>query len=138
MLSWIHEHETLTWWLAIISVVSFVGTLVLVPVVLVRLPRDYFAERRRGSTGLGMQHPVARILLGFSKNLIGFIFVLAGIVMLVIPGQGLLTIVVGLMLMNFPGKYAVEQWFVSRPRVLRTINWIRRRADKPPMSIDRR
>jgi hypothetical protein len=71
-----------------------------------------------------------------SKNAIGIVFVVLGVVMLVLPGQGLLTIVVGLMLLDFPGKYEVELWVVRRPSILRAINWIRSRAHKPPLEIN--
>ncbi len=47
--------------------------------------------------------------------------------MLVTPGQGLLTLLIGLLLLNFPGKYRLERWLVRRPGVLRTLNWVRRR-----------
>jgi hypothetical protein len=56
------------------------------------------------------------------------VLVVAGLVMLVVPGQGLLTIVVGLMLLDFPGKYRLERWLATRPKVWQSINWLRRRA----------
>jgi hypothetical protein len=71
-----------------------------------------------------------------AKNLLGYIFVVAGIFMLVLPGQGLLTIFVGIMFLNFRGKYELERWIVSRAPVLRSINWIRRRAGRAPLVID--
>jgi hypothetical protein len=57
--------------------------------------------------------------------------------MLVTPGQGILTLLIGLMLMNFPGKYHVERWLVMRPGVMRGMNWLRARRgqalfDVPP------
>jgi len=61
---------------------------------------------------------------------------MAGIVMLVLPGQGILTIVIGLMLSNFPGKYRLERWLVMRPRVLRTINWLRQRSKRNPLLFE--
>ena len=58
---------------------------------------------------------------------------LAGFAMLLVPGQGLLTMAVGLMLSDFPGKYRLEQWLVSRASVWRSINWIRKRARREPL-----
>jgi hypothetical protein len=55
--------------------------------------------------------------------------------MLVTPGQGILTILVGLLLMNFPGKYRVERWLVTRPGVLRSLNRLRKRRGEPPFQV---
>ena len=51
--------------------------------------------------------------------------------MLVLPGQGLLTIVTGLLLINYPGKYKLEQKLVAVPAVFKALNWIRFKANKP-------
>ena len=56
-----------------------------------------------------------------------------GIAMLVLPGQGLLTIVVGIVLLNFPGKYRLERWLATRSPVWRSLNWLRRRAGRPEL-----
>ena len=61
------------------------------------------------------------------------VLVLAGLIMLVVPGQGLLTLAVGLVLVDFPGKYRLERWLVTRPPVWRAINWLRKRAGREPL-----
>lgn len=55
--------------------------------------------------------------------------------MLVLPGQGILTILIGLGIMNFPGKFAVERWFVERKGVMFSINWIRQKTKHPPLQL---
>ena len=60
---------------------------------------------------------------------------IAGILMLALPGQGLLTIIIGLVLMDFPGKYHAERWVISRHSILLTSNWIRKKADKPALVV---
>ena len=70
-----------------------------------------------------------------AKNIAGLIFILAGMAMLVLPGQGLISILLGLSLTNFPGKYRLERFLISRPAILRSVNWIRRKADKDPLII---
>ena len=64
------------------------------------------------------------------KNILGILLLLVGIVLLFIPGQGLLTIFTGLMLINFPGKRRLELYIVRKNTILRAINWIRTRAGK--------
>lgn len=120
-------------WLALVSVVTFAGSVILVPYMAVRIPADYFQATRRGQTAWGRQHPVLRLLFSLLKNLLGFLLVLAGILMLFLPGQGLLTILMGVLLMNFPGKYRLERSLVARGPVLRGINWIRLRAGGQPL-----
>ena len=67
----------------------------------------------------------------FGKNIIGYSLIMGGLLMLVLPGQGLLTIVTGLLLINYPGKYKLEQKLVAMPSVYRALNWIRAKANKP-------
>jgi len=71
-----------------------------------------------------------------AKNILGLVLVAAGVVMLFLPGQGLLTIFLGIVLMNFPGKYRLERYIVSRGPVLRGVNWIRRRAGVEELRVD--
>jgi len=55
--------------------------------------------------------------------------------MLVLPGQGLLTMFISLMLLDFPGKRRLEQSIVRRPIILRSINWLRERHHRPPLEL---
>ena len=127
MLDWVYSNETLLWWLFLFSMVV---TLVTVPVVLIRLPEDYFLYPERHPIYPRHQNRLLRIILLMIKNVAGIIFLLIGIALLVLPGQGLLTILIGLALINFPGKYKLERWLISRPAVLKSINWIRVKAGK--------
>ena len=70
------------------------------------------------------------------KNVIGYSLILGGIMMLVLPGQGLFTIIIGLMLSNYPGKYSIERKFIAIPSVLKSINWLRKKSDKPPLNLN--
>lgn len=130
MLVW---SEPLAWWLAIVSVVSFLGSLLAVPFIAVRIPHDYFCASHRRVDVWGDRSMVVRTLVVMLKNLLGVVLLAAGLAMLILPGQGLLTMLIGLMVMNFPGKYRLERYLVSRGPVLRGINWIRRRWGVAPL-----
>lgn len=69
------------------------------------------------------------------KNLIGYVLIIGGILMLVLPGQGLFTILIGLMMSNYPGKYFIERKFIAIPSVLKTINWLRKRSNQEPLEV---
>ena len=120
--------------LAIFSVVAFVGSLIAIPWILVRLPAHYF-DMRVPRPFLGGRHPVLRAAAIFIKNVFGFVFLLAGIAMLVLPGQGILTMLIGISMLDFPRKRELEAWMIGRPLVLAGINRLRARFGKPPFEL---
>lgn len=121
----------------LISVVTFVGSIGVVTIVLVKLPANYFhsSHEREFMTS---RHPFLRLFGIFLKNLLGLALVGLGIIMSVpgVPGQGVLTILLGIMLLDFPGKRALETRLVSRPSVYRGVNHLRARFGKPPLMLD--
>ena len=134
MFNWITIDEATIWYLAAFSIVSFIGTLLLVPVLVIRIPEDYFAENKRHRwEPWAHEHPLIRWSLLIAKNSLGYIIIVLGIAMLVLPGQGVLTILIGIMFINFPGKYRLERWVVMRAPVLNTINKLRQRAGRAPL-----
>jgi hypothetical protein len=135
MAEWIRANDTLLWVLATASVVTFVATLIAVPWIVIRIPHDYFAHRTRHATDWSQHHPAVRVLLKAGKNTLGAVFVLVGLAMLALPGQGLLTMLIGVMLLDFPGKFRFERWFVGRRPVLRAMNWLRKKGGRPPLTL---
>ncbi|MBE0558808.1 MAG: hypothetical protein IH628_16395 [Proteobacteria bacterium] len=136
MLESIRAHETAIMWLAGVSVVAFIATLIAVPWLIVRIPSDYFAHGRRPRKQWADSHPLVRGALLTGKNLLGYLLIVAGIAMLVLPGQGILTMLLGFILVDIPGKYRFERWLVARPLVLRSINRLRRRTGHDPLILD--
>ena len=124
--------QTLLLWSSGMSVLAVIATLVGVPWVVSRLPADYFSRDHRAAWHTRSGTPFYADVLTVLKNTLGFVLVVFGAVMLVTPGQGTLTILAGLLVMNFPGKYRLERWLVMRPGVLRGLNWLRRRHGQPP------
>lgn len=132
MLDWFKDHA---WWVFLFSAITFVGSLVLLPVLVARMRADYFVAPPPPDSWAG-HHPVLRWVLRGAKNLLGALLVLAGIAMLVLPGQGILTILIGITLLDFPGKRRLERAIVSRRPVLKAVNWIRRKANRDPLRLD--
>jgi hypothetical protein len=135
ILDWLREHATLLWWLGIGSAVIFVATLLLIPILIARLPADYFTTVRRRRPEWGSRHPALWTTTVILRNVVGALVVLGGIAMLVLPGQGLLAILVGLTLIDFPGKTDLLRWLVRRRAVAGALNWIRARAGRPSLEI---
>ena len=135
LLDWFRAHSYLLSWLAAGSVITFIGTLVFVPALIIHIPENYFLHKKRPSSGGTNDRSLHHLILTGVKNFFGLLFVLAGIVLLVLPGQGLLTILIGLMLMNFPGKYALERRLIGQKSLLAAVNRLRARAGRPPIEI---
>lgn len=133
MLGWIEDHQALVWWLSSLSVIASLATLIVVIVVIIRLPKDYFvAPREQNLAGDDFHYSVRRLWL-IARSTLGLMLILIGILLLVLPGQGVVTILIGITLLKFPGKRRLESWIVSRKAVQQPMNWLRRRAGKTPL-----
>jgi len=121
-------------WLFAFSIAGFIASLIAIPFILVKLPPDYFDERRP-RTWMENHHPVLRLTGRLFKNAIGVVLLLAGIAMLFLPGQGVLTILIGISMVDFPGKRGLERRLVSQPTVLQTINKLRAKFGHPPLTL---
>ncbi|THJ23997.1 MAG: hypothetical protein CAF45_006695 [Nitrospira sp. CG24E] len=121
-------------WLTVASAVGFVGTLVAIPMILVRLPADYF-DTRTPRHWMKDHHPALRLLGLIVKNVVGIVFLVAGFAMLFLPGQGVLTMLIGISLMDFPRKRQLEAKMVGQPTLLGVINSMRHKFGKPPLTL---
>jgi len=124
------EHAAL---LTMISIISLIVGMALVPYFVTRIPVDYFSHPHRHRLSKNAHHPVIRLMILGIKNLLGAVLVLTGIVLLFLPGQGLITLLVGLMVMNYPGKFTLERWIIQRPKILPAVNWLRQKYNHPPL-----
>ena len=131
------DPEQLFLWGTALSGFAFVATIIGVPWVVARLPSDYFNQPNRSVWRELNSEPFYALVLGGLKNLLGAVLLLLGAIMLVTPGQGLLTLIAGMLLINFPGKFQLERWIVGRPGVMRGLNWLRNRHGEPPFEEPR-
>lgn len=122
-------------WVFCLSVLTFFGSLIVVPLVVIRMPADYFVRSSPGPDGWRASHPLMRAALRFMKNVVGLVFLVAGLIMLFTPGQGILSALVGLSLLDIPGKKAWERRVIAHPRVYRVLNRIRRKAGRPCLQL---
>ncbi|MBV9925223.1 MAG: hypothetical protein JOZ96_09435 [Acidobacteria bacterium] len=131
----------LEWWQVFLglglSVLMFLVSSAIVSLVLVKLPANYF-HSSHGREFLVDRHPVLRAIGIFLKNLLGLLLVIGGVIMAVpgVPGPGVLSILLGIMLLDFPGKRKLETRIVGRPRVNQAVNALRARFGKPPLMLD--
>lgn len=124
-------------WLGIgLSLGLAAGSIALAAAVVVRWPADHFVRDR--SADDANQHPVLRALALIAKNVLGGVVILLGLVMALpgVPGQGLLMMIVGVTILDFPGKRRLERRMIGHPTILRSINRLRARFDRPPLELD--
>lgn len=131
----------ITWQSALIGVliflVTFVVNLAIVTFILVKLPTDYFKKNRKTTFWSGPR-PAVHAAKVVGKNLLGVLLIAIGIVLSLpgVPGQGLLTVLLGVMLVDFPGKRTVEQKLLKRPAITNAITRLRQKFGKPPLQLD--
>ncbi len=131
----------LTWQKALIGVLVFLATfllnLAIVSIILVKLPADHFSKGHKTKFWSG-PNPALHAAKIIGKNILGVLLVALGVVLSIpgVPGQGLLTILLGVMLLDFPGRHRLEQKLLSRPGIVNTINGLRKRFGKPPLKLD--
>ena len=111
------------------AVILLIVSLAISILIIVKLPADYFLENRdkNGSHDL---HPIVLWSISIIKNIVGFALVIIGLIMIFTPGQGILTMLFGVMLLDFPGKRKIELKLIGLPRVLETLNRLRLRFGK--------
>ncbi|MDP6198732.1 MAG: PGPGW domain-containing protein, partial [Porticoccaceae bacterium] len=120
-------------WMGVCSAAIFFISLLSLPWLVSKIPVDYFSPKKRQPTQWKAQRPVMRLMILIGKNCLGYLLLLGGILMLVLPGQGILTIATGLLLMDYPGKFRLERRVVKTPAVLKGLNWLRAKANQPPL-----
>jgi hypothetical protein len=131
--------ESLTWGrialvlsFAIITIIASYGLIV---IGMIKIPADYFSSTYVKEINRD-KHFSVRWAVFIVKNIIGFLLVIAGIIMIFTPGPGVPTILLGLILMDIPGKRPLEAKLIQRPMVLSAVNDLRARYNKPPLIMD--
>ncbi len=103
------------------------GSLAVVLRVVLALPADYFTAEppARAAWTLGR---VGRNVAGLGLILVGVVLSIPGV-----PGQGVLTILAGVFLVDFPRRQRLERALAQRPGVLLALNRLRARFGRPPL-----
>jgi hypothetical protein len=125
------EYEAYIEGIGFISFLSFFASLLIFPWIIGRLKEDYFLKLHTHKKRED-EHPLVFLLLHLLRYILGAILLTAGILMLFLPGQGLLTIILGLSLLDFPGKQKLVDWLLRKKFLQTALNWIREKEHKKP------
>ncbi len=126
-------YKNLILWFGSISLFVFLISLLSLKWLVSLIPEDYFINKK--DSKIKTNNILIWYIVLILKNLIGYSLILGGIMMLVLPGQGLFTIIIGLMMSNYPGKYSIEKKLIAIPTILKSINWLRNKSNKPPIRV---
>ncbi|MBT5576867.1 MAG: hypothetical protein HOJ99_00040 [Porticoccaceae bacterium] len=133
MIELLEANQQLLMWMGLGSLGVFTVSLLSLPWLVAQIPEDYFVPKKRRPTQWKTRRPVIRLATLISKNLLGYMLLLGGIMMLFLPGQGILTMVAGALLIDYPGKFALERKIANTPAIFKGLNWLRAKANKPPL-----
>lgn len=131
LLDWLERHETILTALGLLSLGLFLVSLLVFPLIIIFLPHDYFVRPQSPITSLNPFRMLLRVL----KNAFGCFLILAGVLMLFLPGQGLLSILLGISFIDFRGKRKLELRILRFPKIRLSVAWIRRKAKRVPILL---
>jgi len=121
-----------------LSLVLFIGSILVIPILIAHIRADYFTNPIAPDSRWFEHQPTMKVVILILKNLLGLILLLAGLAMIVLPGQGIITVLVALTLLNFPGKRRLERRIISQQHVQRGVAWIRTRAGRPKLLMPKK
>ena len=137
IISWSSMNSDLLFLLGSLSIFILIISVFMMVLIISFLPEDYFKSENRNliSSVQNSRYPLLKLLVFITKNFFGVLLLLSGILMLVLPGQGILTIITGLVFMDYPGKYKFERKLLRQKGVINSINWIRSLLNKPSLKV---
>src|SRR5215203_1560382 len=131
--------QALTWgqiiWTLVFTIVTIIISYGIIVIGMIKIPADYFSSSYAKEIKSDKHFSIRWTAL-IVKNFIGFLLIIAGVIMLFTPGPGVPTILLGLIMMDIPGKRPLEAKLISRPMVLSAVNDLRARYNKPPLVMD--
>ena len=128
--------KAVLFWVSIGSGIALLLSAIAILFVIVQLPADYLFNDQR-KTWLDMQPAPVRTVLRVVKNGLGVVLLVLGVIMLILPGQGILSIMLGLSLVDFSGRRSTLCRLIRRPKVIQSMNRIRMKFNRPPLAIPR-
>ena len=137
IISWSSSNSDLLFLLGSLSIFILIISVFMMVLIISFLSEDYFKSENRNliSSVQNSRYPLLKLLVLITKNFFGILLLVSGILMLVLPGQGILTIITGLVFIDYPGKYKFERKLLRQKGVINSINWIRSRLSRPPLKV---
>ncbi len=122
-------------WLGLLSMMTFLISVLLIPFLVSRASADYFLTHSQLVQQRHKHHPAKALLIKIIRNGLGLLLCFAGFLMLFLPGQGLLTILIGVSLLDFSWRQKALSVLIHRKAVQHALNWIRRKTGHRPFNF---
>lgn len=132
LLSAFNLSSEMIFFFTLLSLLTFLFSLILLPILVLAIPEDYFVDKQRHAMSWNKSGYLLKLIVLLLKNCLGVLLFFMGVLMLVLPGQGILTLLAGLVLLDFPGKFQFMRWLAHKDRILKSLNWIRKKGNKEP------
>lgn len=129
MISLLAEQSFLLSLAAGLSVVLLLLSIIAAPWLVSRLPADYLLQSAAPLTKQNRW----RLLTSLLRNIIAALLLIIGLIMLVAPGPGVVMLLLALTVARVPGKQRLIHTLATRESVFNSLNWMRRRHNKPPL-----
>jgi len=126
------DFQGIATWVALFSVFTFILSLILLPYIIRKIPSDFFLKLSKEQPKL-KGYNVKSVLIILLRNIFGILLFFLGVAMLFLPGQGVITIFVSFLLIDFPGKKSFITYLTGKKSVQYSINWVRKKVKKNPI-----
>jgi len=133
LLTWLSEYRLFVSVLAGASILLLASTVLATPWLVAKLPADYLLAKQTGK----ISGSLTRWLVNVLRCVVGTALILLGIIMMITPGPGIIVLLLGISVTQFPGKQRLLVHVATRPSVFRSLNWMRQRHHKPPFDAPR-
>jgi hypothetical protein len=135
LLNWIDTHSSVLVYAGLFSFLMTLTAAVSVPFIINMLSDDYFIKEKRRSNIKTIPEYFILIISLVIKNTIGILLFISGFAMLFMPGQGLLTLFISFLFIDYPGKWKLQRRVVRNREIHNALNWIRRKGGKDNFKI---
>jgi len=125
MFEWFVDNRSLLIWLSFFSAIFFIVSLIALPWLVGLIPEDYFFNTTTDSQNANEDNFFYKLAMKIGKNALGLVLLAGGVLMLFLPGQGLLTIFMGAVLIDYPKKKLIERRLIKIGFILKCLYWVR-------------
>lgn len=129
------SYTTLFEGLGLLSLATFLISLLLIPFLISRASSNYFLTHATIVEQRHKRHPAIALSIKIMRNSLGCALCLAGFMMLFLPGQGVITLLIGVSLLDVRGRQKVLDALIHRPSLQQALNWIRQKTGRPPFNF---
>lgn len=129
------KNDIFIFYTAVFSVLFFLVGITLIPYLILKIPYDYFNYSSKKAYFSNKREIAVYYLKMILRNIAAFLLFLIGVILLFIPGQGLLTIFLSLLLADIPGKYKIEKYMIKKEKIYNMLNGFRQKHGVKPFVL---